>query len=183
MTITTAKWTLSQYHQMIDAGVLANCPVELLQGEIIQMAPEGTPHAYYSNRSGKYLQRLLGEQADVREGHPVTLPDNSEPQPDLAIVAPLDAVYLEHHPYPENIFWLIEYSDSTIATDLEPKRRVYAAAGIVEYWVVNLKAQVLIVFRQPIAGDYQQRMEYCNGLISPIAFPKVTVDVAQLMQR
>ena len=183
MTLTTAKWTLDQYHQMIDAGVLANCAVELLQGEIIEMAPEGTPHAYYSNRSSKYLQRLLGEQADVRAGHPITLPDHSEPQPDLAIVAPLDAVYLEHHPYPEQVFWLIEYSDSSIATDLEPKRRIYAAAEIREYWVVNLKTKVLIVFRNPVAGDYQQRLEYRSGLISPLAFPEVAIEVARLMQR
>lgn len=133
MTLTNAKWTLDQYHQMIDAGILDDSAIELLNGEIIEMAPEGTPHAYYSNRSGKFLQRLLGEQADVREGHPITLPEQSEPRPDLAIVQPLDETYLEHHPYPENIFWLIEYSDSTLANDLELKRRIYATAGILEY--------------------------------------------------
>ena len=65
MTLTSAKWTLDQYHRMIDAGILTDRPVELLNGEIIEMAPEGTPHAYCTNRSGKYLQRLLGEQVDL----------------------------------------------------------------------------------------------------------------------
>jgi Uma2 family endonuclease len=181
MTLTTAKWTLDQYHQMIGAGILNDHPVELLSGVIIEMAPEGTPHAYYSNRSGKYLQRLLQEQADVREGHPITLPDHSEPQPDLAIVQPLDEAYLEHHPYPENIFWLVEYSDSTIATDLEPKRRIYAAAGILEYWVVNLKTKVLIVFRDPAQGDYRQRFELQAGTISPVSFPDIAIEVSRLM--
>lgn len=181
MTLTTAKWTLDDYHHMIDAGILNDRRVELLNGEIIEMSPEGTPHAYYGNRSSKYLQRLLGERADVREGHPITLPNDSEPQPDLAIVQPLDEVYLEHHPYPENVFWLIEYSYSTIAIDLDPKRRIYAAAGIREYWVVNLKTKTLIVFRDPIDGDYGWRSEFQTGTISPVSFPDVTIEVARLM--
>ncbi|NDJ19469.1 Uma2 family endonuclease [Myxacorys almedinensis] len=181
MTLTTAKWTLNDYHQMIDAGILNDRRVELLNGEIIEMSPEGTPHAYYGNRSSKYLQRLLGERADVREGHPITLPNDSEPQPDIAIVQPLDAVYLEHHPYPENIFWIIEYSYSTIAIDLEPKRRIYASAGIREYWVVNLKTKTLIVFRDPTDGDYGWRFEFGDGTISPISFPDVVVEIARLM--
>ena len=109
MTIATYKWTVDRYHHAIEAGVFDDQPVELLNGELIEMSPEGVLYAGLSDRSSRYLQRLLGERAIVRVGHPITLPNRSEPEPDLAIVEPLEDVYVdEHHPYPENIFWLIE---------------------------------------------------------------------------
>ena len=103
----TAKWTLEDYHRMIESGVLDNKQVELLRGEIVEMAPEGEPHAYSISESGEYLMTLLGGLAKVRYGHPITLPDNSEPEPDIAVVQRLGRAYLTHHPYPENIFWII----------------------------------------------------------------------------
>lgn len=70
---------------------------------------------------------LLGQRAKVRQAKPITLPQsNSEPEPDIAIVQRLGLDYREHHPYPENIFWLIEYSDSTLSKDLELKNKIYA---------------------------------------------------------
>lgn len=167
---------------MIAAGILDDRRVELLKGEVIEMSPEGVSHAYYSSRSCQYLRRLLGEQrAEVREGHPITLPNQSEPQPDVAIVEPLGSVYLEHHPYAENVFWLIEYSNSTLAKDLVPKRQIYAEAGIPEYWVVDLTTKTLIVFRGLLNGDYQEKQELCSGTIQPIAFPELVVAVEMLL--
>ena len=145
MTVSIAKWTVAEYHRMIAAGLLDHRRVELLQGEIVEMAPEGEPHAYGSTEGKKHLERLLGELATIREGKPITLPDDSEPEPDLAIVQPLGREYRAHHPYPENIFWLIEYSDSSLSKDLELKSQLYAAVGIPEYWVVNLKRLELVV--------------------------------------
>jgi Uma2 family endonuclease len=115
MTVTTAKWTVDEYHRMIAAGILDDRRVELLKGEIVEIPPEGEPHAYFSSEAGAYLVRLLGDRATIRQSKPITLPNNSEPEPDIAIVQPLGREYLEHHPYPRNIFWLIEYSDSSIA--------------------------------------------------------------------
>jgi Uma2 family endonuclease len=116
-TLTTAKWTLDDYHRMIDVGILVDRRVELLYGEIVEIAPEGTPHSYYSDESATCLRTLLGNRARVREAKPITLPNTSEPEPDLAIVEPLGTVYLEHHPYPENIFWLIEFSNTSLTLD------------------------------------------------------------------
>jgi Uma2 family endonuclease len=183
MTLTTAKWTLDQYHQMIDADILADRSVELLNGEIIEMAPEGEPHAYANTEARDYLIALLGDRAKIRDAKPISIPSsNSEPEPDLAIVRPLGQVYRVHHPYPEDIFWVIEFSDASLKKDLDPKAKVYAAAGIVEYWVVNLKTSVLIVLRNPVAGDYQQRLEYRTGFICPVAFPDLAIDITRLMQ-
>ncbi len=109
MTVIAAKWTIDEYHRMIAAGILSDRQVELLKGEIVEMPPEGEPHAYSSDEAGEYLAYLLAERAKVRHAKPITLPDNSEPEPDIAIVQRLGREYREHHPYPENIFWLIEY--------------------------------------------------------------------------
>jgi len=184
MTVTTAKWTLEEYHRMIEAGILDARKVELLNGEIIEMSPEGTPHVFFLDRFANQLRKQLGERAQVREGHPITIPgNNSEPEPDIAVVAPLDEEYLDHHPYPDNIFWIIEYADSSLKKDLETKTKVYAAVGIQEYWVVNLKAREVVIFREPIGDTYQSQVILRTGTISPIAFPDITLDVLKLMSR
>ena len=102
MTVTPYKWTIDRYHQAIDAGVFDGQPVELLRGDLIVMPPEREPHAYYNSEVVDYLRSVLGSRAKVREAHPITLADDSEPIPDLAIVQPLGRVYLEHHPYPND---------------------------------------------------------------------------------
>jgi Uma2 family endonuclease len=177
MTVTLAKWTIEEYHQMIEAGIFVNRRVELLRGEIVEMSPEGEPHAYFSTEAGEYLSQLLGNRAKVRPAKPITLPNNSEPEPDIAIVKPLGKEYLQHHPYPENIFWLIEYSNSSLEKDLETKTKIYAEVGIGEYWVVNLKKRHLIIFRQPSDGEYASKSTIIEGNIYPLAFPDIAVSV------
>ena len=182
MTIALLQWTIEDYHRMIDAGILDDRSVELLNGQIIKMSPEGIPHAYFSDATADYLRNLLGNRAKVREGKPITLfQSSSEPEPDLAIVEPLGSVYLEHHPYPNNIFWLIEFSNSSLTKDLEQKSKVYATENIREYWVVNLQNQTLIVFRSPQQGDYQSQEILTQGEIYPLAFPDVAVSVQRLL--
>lgn len=182
MTVTTYKWTLDRYHQAIDAGLFDDQPIELLRGELIVMPPEREPHAYYNSEVGDYLRALLGSRAKIREAHPITLPNNSEPVPDLAIVQPLGAVYLEHHPYPSDIFWLIEFSKATLSYDLTVKRSIYAEAGIPEYWVVNLNDQELKVFRDLEQGIYTTEETYTTGIISPRAFADIEISVQRLMK-
>jgi Uma2 family endonuclease len=89
---------------VIAAGLFADESVELLRGNLIVMAPEREPHTYYTRSIGHYLQSLLGDRALVSKAYPISLPNNSEPEPDVAIVQPLGREYLGHHPYPENIF-------------------------------------------------------------------------------
>ena len=114
MTITLAKWTIDEYHSMIESGLLDNRQVELLKEGIVEMPPEGEAHAYFSSEAEEYLRELLKTKATIRSGKPITLPDHSEPEPDIAIAEKLGREYLTHHPYPENIFWLIEYSNSSL---------------------------------------------------------------------
>ncbi|MEL6164184.1 MAG: Uma2 family endonuclease, partial [Cyanobacteria bacterium J06628_3] len=175
MTLITAKWTVEDYHNMIAAGILDERKVELLKGEIVEMSPEGEAHAYRSHQADKYLTVLLSERAEVRQVKPITLPNDSEPEPDISVVQRLGREYLEHHPYVENVFWVIEYSNSTLEKDLERKTKIYAEAGIIEYWVVNLKTLHLIVFREPLNGDYATKFIVSTGIIKPLAFNDVDV--------
>ncbi|NEO29133.1 MAG: Uma2 family endonuclease [Symploca sp. SIO3C6] len=182
MTATTAKWTLEQYHQMIEVGILDDCHVELLNGEIVEMSPEGTPHAALSTRTANYLRQLLGEKVLIREGKPITLlTSNSEPEPDLAVLEPLEDEYFDHHPYPENIYWLIEYSYSSLEKDLDDKSKTYASAGIREYWVANLRDQELVVFKKPVNGEYRSQQQLRQGKIQPTAFPKISLSIPYLL--
>lgn len=181
MTISLAKWTIEDYHRMVDIGLLDDRPVELLHGEIVEMSPEGEAHAYFSTEAGDYLARLLGDRALVRHAKPITLPNNSEPEPDLAIVQRLGRTYLQHHPYPEQIFWVIEYANTSLEKDANLKYRIYAEVGIPEYWLVNLKRRELIVFRTPRDGEYGSKMTFTEGEITPVAFPDISIAVSEII--
>lgn len=164
---------------MIEAGILDDRQVELLNGEIVEMSPESISHAHLSDVVERYLRQLLGDRAWIRVGKPITLSNHSEPEPDLCICR--DIRYNTHHPYADDIFWLIEFSDSSLAKDLQVKTKIYAQAGIQEYWVMNLKAMQLIVFRSPTQDGYQSEQTLTQGSINPLAFPDVSVLVQRLL--
>ena len=130
--ISITKWNVEDYHCMIDAGIIKDRQVELINGEIIDMSPEGPIHRFLNHRAVKYLRHLLGNLSEVMEAHPITLV-NSEPEPDITIVRSPDTLYLNRHPYPEDIYWIIEIADSTIQKDLGTKKELYANSGIEEY--------------------------------------------------
>jgi Uma2 family endonuclease len=176
-----AKISLEQYHRMVDAGIWDDCHVELLNGVVVEMSPEGMPHASRSTTTSEYLRDVLGRLVQIRDGHPITLPSGSEPEPDIAVVQRVEDNYLSHHPYPENVFWVIEYANTSLDKDLGVKAAIYASEGISEYWVINLKKNVLIVFRDPVDGKYQSRQEFTSGTISTLAFPNVTIEVSRLL--
>ncbi|MBE9005445.1 Uma2 family endonuclease [Fortiea sp. LEGE XX443] len=181
MSVIVAKWTIDEYHRMINAGILSDHKVELLNGEIVEMSPEGEPHAYCSYEAAEYLMDLLGKSVAVRQAKPITLPNNSEPEPDIAVVQRLGDEYRKHHPYPENIFLLIEYANSSLEKDLEIKSKIYAQAGILEYWVVNLKKQYLVIFREILDGEYATKKTLTTGTIQPLAFPDIDVAVEKII--
>lgn len=181
MTLTTYKWTIDRYHHAIRAGVFNDKPLELICGKLIVMPPEGETHAYYNSEVGDYLRSLLGNRAKIREAHPITLNNNSEPIPDLAIVKPLGRVYLEHHPYPRDIFWIIEFANTTLTQDLTTKKQIYAESGIPEYWVVNLQKNQLHVYTDLQKGIYATETILTTGTRSPIAFADVEIEVQRLI--
>ncbi len=183
MTLTTAKWTIDDYHQMIESGLLDGRSLELINGEIIQMSPEGVAHSFYCRGTAKYLRSILGDRAEISEAHPITLPNDSEPEPDIAIVRTPDTLYQNRHPLPADIFWLIEIANTTVSKDLGVKRDSYAQAGILEYWVMNLQMLELVVFRELVDGSYRSELCLNCGMISPLAFPDISINVSRLFHQ
>ncbi|WP_026100630.1 Uma2 family endonuclease [Synechococcus sp. PCC 7336] len=179
---TLAQWTVDDYHRMIEAGLFADRRVELLQGEIVEMPPENPTHNYTNHQALGYLQSLLGDRADVLSPGPIDLNAwGSEPEPDIAIVRPPLSCYKHRHPNPEDIHWLIEISNSTLAYDLNDKQRLYALAGISEYWAIDVQASQAWVHRQPEGEQYRVKTAIAAGSISPLAFPAIAVDLVQLL--
>ena len=109
-----ARISLEQYHRMVDAGIWDDRHVELLNGVVVEMSPEGTPHASRTTTTGEYLREVIGNQIQIREGHPSPLSAAQSQNRTLLIVQRVQDNYLSHHPYPENIFWVIEYSNTSL---------------------------------------------------------------------
>ncbi len=178
--ITLTKWTLDDYHNMINTGILDDRQVEFILGDIVDMSPEKPLHHYTNHNVVKYLRSLLQDKAEVMEAHPITL-TNSEPKPDVEIVRCPQELYLDHHPYPEDIYWIIEIADTTSSKDLGIKKQMYAQANIPEYWVIDLKNTILRVFRQPHQDNYQTELEFQDGIISPLSHDDINVVVNKLL--
>ncbi|WP_026103183.1 Uma2 family endonuclease [Pseudanabaena sp. PCC 6802] len=177
---TLAKWSVDDYHSMIEAGILRDRHVELLRGEIIEMSPETPIHYATAKRSTKYLEELLSGKADVRFNGPITLSD-SEPEPDIAIVRLPESLYSDRHPTPQDIFWIVEVAKTSLKKDLELKAAIYANAGIQEYWVLDLSDKQVIVFRYPQDGKYSEESAFVGGKIAPLAFADISVSVDRLL--
>ncbi len=180
MTLITYKWSIAEWHELVNSGILEGKPVELLEGEIIEMSPEGIEHSYTNQSIADYLRELFPGQAYIRDAHPITL-DNSEPEPDIAIVRLPKDIYRQHHPYPQDIYWLIEISNKTLKKDLEQKIITYARNGIPEYWVIDLVNQKLLVHTQPQDNKYLKVVEYKTGIFTSLAFPDIEIDLEQLL--
>jgi len=180
MTITTYKWSVEEYHLMIESGLLTDKSVELLNGEIIEMSPEREEHSYTNDDVAELLRNKLKGLAKIRESHPITL-DNSEPEPDIAVVRLPKTIYTQHHPYSQDIYWLIEISNKTLSKDLTEKVITYAGNSIPEYWVIDLVNKKLIIHTNPQGDKYAQVKEYSSGIVSPIAFPQITIALNQLL--
>ncbi|WP_445632117.1 Uma2 family endonuclease [Nostoc sp. DSM 114167] len=164
--VTPKRFTIAEYHQLIELGFFTEGDrIELIRGELIQMTAKGTPHTVCSSILCRQLDRLLGDQAVIRGQDPITLPNQSEPEPDVVIARGRDEDYLAHHPYPEDILLVIEISDKTLDYDQTTKLSLYAEAGISDYWIVNLPDSQLERHSQPYQNA-QNKFSYLSKQIS-----------------
>ncbi len=181
------RFTLEEYHQLFDLGFFnENSRVELIRGEIIEMVAKGTPHSVCNTLLLYALIPLLGNQAIVRSQEPITLLDNSEPEPDVAIVQPRPDRYLSAHPGPSDILLMIEVSDSTLEYDQTTKLSLYAEAQISHYWIVNLVANHLESYSNPYQsyqGGFGYRSKQIllpNESLSLPGFPNLFLPLAMI---
>lgn len=180
MAATLLHWTIADYHRMIEAGFFVNRRVELLNGLVLEMAPEGPEHADLSTDADEFFVAQAQGRYRVRVAKPITIAElGSEPEPDIALVR--RQVYRQGHPTPADVFLIIEFANKSLAKDTEEKPQAYALAGIADYWVANLKDGELIVYRQPEGDRYQMQQKLREGQISPLAFPDIEVNVRDLL--
>jgi Uma2 family endonuclease len=177
------KFTVEQYHKMVESGILTEDDrVQLIRGEIIEMSPIGTKHAACVKCLNKLLSRKLRDRVLIAIQDPVVLNNNSEPQPDVALLKPRDDFYATAHPQPQDIFLLIEVADSTIEYDREEKIPLYAQANIIEVWLVDINEEIVEVYQQPTAAGYQLMQKFASGqTLSIKAFPDVNITVNEIL--
>ncbi len=149
------RFSVREFHQLMEAGILhEDDRVELIHGEIIQMSPIGPKHAGNIDRIVRKLTFLFEESAIIRSQNPIQLDEFSEPEPDISVVKPRHDFYTNSHPKPEEIRLIIELSESSLEYDQEIKLPLYAAAGIPEYWIIDLRTSRIIVFTEPSEAQY-----------------------------
>ncbi len=183
MVVKTRRFTVDDYHRMIDAGILGKDDrVELLDGEIIEMSPIGREHASTVDRLNHLLVRLFGATHQVRVQGPVELDARSEPQPDLALLEAREDFYRTGHPTPLQTALLIEVALSSLAYDRDVKAPYYAKRKIRELWIVDLTADALLVFRDPEDDGYRSVVRLQRGaLVTPLAFPATAIPVLEIL--
>ena len=170
--VAPKRFTIDEYHRLISLGFLTESDrIELIRGELIQITAKGTPHTVCSSILCRQLDRLLGDRVVIRGQNPITLLNNSEPEPDVVIARGTDEDYLAHHPYPQDILLVVEISDSTLTYDQTTKLKLYAEVGIYDYWIVNLNARQLERYNQP----YQNAQSEFNYLSKQISLPNQSV--------
>jgi Uma2 family endonuclease len=180
--IQLKRWSREEYDKMIEAGVFSpDERVELVEGDIIQMTAQNARHAAAVRAAEEALRLAFGRAYDVRVQLPLALGPDSEPEPDVAVVRGHWRDYVNAHP--TTALLVVEVADSSLDFDRRRKGRIYAQAGIPEYWIVNLIDRGLDVFRDPRpGGGYQTEQRFgADGAISPLTMPAARIAVKDLL--
>lgn len=179
------RLTVAQYHRMGEAGVLMpGARVELVEGEVVEMAPIGSRHAAAVKRLISMFSGLVADRAQLAAQDPLRLDDQSEPQPDLMLLAPREDFYAAAHPRPADVLLLVEVADTTSRYDREVKLPLYARHGVAEVWLVDLDEGLVHLLREPRDGRYTQiQVSATPGIVAPQALPAAAVDLSPLLTR
>jgi Uma2 family endonuclease len=185
--LTLRRWKRTEYDRLVDLGVFGDEPIELLGGQLVVAEPKGTYHSSATGTVDDAVRAVLPAGWAVRNQLPISLDDESEPEPDLAVVPGRPADY--RHAHPERPALVIEVADSSLAFDRERKGSLYARGDIADYWIVNLVDRVLEVYREPApdsAAVYGWRYRSVVTLTEadvaiPLAFPSARVRVSDLL--
>ncbi|MEO1403258.1 MAG: Uma2 family endonuclease [Cyanobacteria bacterium J06635_1] len=183
VAIQTRRFTVDEYYRMGELGILdAAERTELINGEIVTMIAKGTAHTSAVLLTQDLFKESLGRRVFVKSQDPICLNDYSEPEPDIVVAVRDLLAYSTHHPTPDEVLLAIEVADSSLKYDLETKTPMYAAAGIREYWILDVIERQLYVFRQPAKDRYQERFILADTLeVTPLAFPDLTLQISQML--
>lgn len=177
------SWTTDEYYRLLEAGALhAGEKVELVQGRIWEKLPINPPHMTAMRNATKQMEAAFGNGCEVRPQGPLTLPNGSAPEPDVLVVRGNTVDFAFRHPVAAEALLVIEISDATLAFDRGEEMRAYASAGITEYWVLDLNARQLEVYRGPSEAGYADVTVYGElESVAPLAVSQSPVIVAELL--
>jgi len=181
--ITRRRFTADDYQRMGRVGILSEDDrVELIAGEIVAMTPIGPRHNAAVNRATRAMMAAVGDKAIVQVQGSVRLDLYHEPQPDLVLLRPQADDYASGLPGPKDILLIVEVADSSSDYDRNVKSRVYAEAGIGEYWLADLAENAVFVYSGPQGGAYVSLAQHHPGQsIAPQALPDAVVAVQMLL--
>jgi Uma2 family endonuclease len=186
--LRTRRWTRAEYDRLIDLGIFRSGEhLELLGGQLMVSEPQGSLHAAAVGLVEDALRVCFGPGWAVRVQMPIILDDESEPEPDLAVVPGTHRDYAAAHPARPPL--LVEVAESSLADDRGTKGTLYARAGIADYWILNLVDRALEVCRDPVTAAAQSsgwryqdvRVLQPGASIAPLARPDALVEVAALL--
>lgn len=174
-------WTVNEFHQMAIAGLLDETDrVELIEGEMIDMAPIGSKHAFIVNQISQTFSARVGGQCLVSTQNPVRLGEHSEPQPDVVLLR--SGNYMDALPTAADVLLIVEVSDTTLEYDRDVKLGLYARHGIPEVWLLDVNAREITVYREPAEGQYRLiRKPTATETVSPMAVPDLALRLMELM--
>ncbi len=176
------RLTVHDFHRMGEAGILpVEGRLELIEGEIIAMAPIGSRHAAIVKQLNTLFVRAAGARFIVSVQDPILLGEHSEPEPDLALIQPREDFYALALPRADKVLLIVEVADTTLRYDREIKIPLYARHGIPEVWLIDVEGRALTIFETPADGRYrdEHRVQPLSGLV-PKALPGVEVDLSRL---
>ena len=175
------RWTRAQYDRVIEVGGFGpEDRIELLDGELWAMTPQGEPHAAAWSLILQVLYRTFGDDHVIRGQCPIALDEISEPEPDFAVVPGEPRDYSSRHP--EEALLLVEISQSSLSYDRGRKLTAYARNGMPEYWIVDLTANTLEVYRKPAGDQYRsKRVLHASESVTPLHAPDAIISIADLL--
>ena len=180
-TAGTYRWSREAYDRAVDAGVFGpDDRIELIDGEIVGMTPQGSRHAAAVIMVAKVVERAFGGGCHVRPQTPLAVGPDSEPEPDVAVVEGAPGDYLDAHPTAALL--VVEVSDDSLRRDRTVKQQLYARHDIADYWIVALPDARLEVHREPAADGYRSITIYHRGdSVAPLARPRAIIAVDDLL--
>lgn len=183
MDRTASPYRLSraEYDRAVEAGVFEpDARLELIDGALLAMTPQGSRHAAAVSLAARALRKAFGERIEIRIQSPLALGDDSEPEPDVAVVPGSARDYRDRHP--AEALLVVEVADRSLPRDRTVKQRLYARAGIPEYWLISLPDARVEVRREAGADGYGRRSIHRAGeKIAPAARPGTTIDVGDML--
>jgi Uma2 family endonuclease len=182
-TITKKLFTTDEYRRILDAGIFPpDQRFELIRGEIIEMPKVSRRHAGRVNRLTRLFVSRFGESAIVSVQNDMYLDEFSQPRPDMAVCKPLEELFGAFIADSQDVFFLVEISDTSIRYDTKIKTPLYAKAGIREYWILDINEDALIVLTEPIEGEYRRQETFRRGeTIHAQALPDITFSIDELL--